>query len=60
MKLYHNLGNGTFADITGASGITLPLTNLSATSGDIDLLLHVLNGADGEPSRIRLDAELSL
>ena len=36
MKLYHNLGNGTFADITLASGITLPLTNLSAAFGDID------------------------
>jgi enediyne biosynthesis protein E4 len=34
--LFHNLGNGTFQDVTASSGLTFPSETLSATAGDYD------------------------
>lgn len=36
LKLYRNKGDGTFEDITAASGLTGPKTQLSASFGDIN------------------------
>jgi enediyne biosynthesis protein E4 len=35
-RLYHNRGNGTFEDVTAASGITHPEYGLGACAGDYD------------------------
>jgi hypothetical protein len=36
MKLYHNLGNGKFADVTEAVGLNIPMYGMGATVGDYD------------------------
>lgn len=47
--LYRNDGDGTFTDVTAASGITLPETQTSAALGDVnnDGLLDVFITAPG-------------